>query len=102
VGLDSLFGEANDDILIGGTTSVDNDADAVAAIFAEWTSGNNYATRVNNLRSGGGANGAFVLDDTTVSDDGVKDTLFGNGGLDWFLFGDSDKVKDLASNELVN
>jgi uncharacterized repeat protein (TIGR01451 family) len=102
VGLDTLFGEANDDILIGGTTSADNDEAAAAAIFAEWTSGNSYATRVNNLRLGGGANGSFVLDDTTVGDDGVKDTLFGNGGLDWFLFGAGDKLNDKASNELVN
>jgi len=57
---------------------------------------------VNNIRNGGGANGAFVLDDTTVIDDGLKDTLWGDGGLDWFLFGTGDKLKDKAANELAN
>ena len=66
------------------------------------TSSNSYSTRVNNIRNGGGANGAFVLDDTTVIDDGLKDTLWGDGGLDWFLFGTGDKLKDKVASELVN
>jgi hypothetical protein len=61
-----------------------------------------YATRVDNLRFGGGANDAFVLDDTTVIDDGLQDTLYGDGGLDWFLFGDGDKLKDKTLSELAN
>jgi hypothetical protein len=71
-------------------------------ILAEWSSTNSYATRVENIRSGSGANGAFVLDDTTVSDDGLKDPLWGDGGLDWFLFGSGDKLKDKATSELAN
>jgi len=101
-GADLLFGEGLDDILVAGSTIYDEDDEALQAILAEWTSANSYSTRVNNLRNGGGANGAFVLDDTTVIDDGVKDSLFGDGGLDWFLFGSGDKLKDKASSELVN
>jgi uncharacterized repeat protein (TIGR01451 family) len=101
-GLDTLFGEAHDDILVAGPTLHDEDDEALQAILAEWTSSNSYTTRVNNIRSGGGQNGVFTLDDTTVIDDGVKDTLWGNSGLDWFLFGDGDKLKDKAANELVN
>jgi hypothetical protein len=56
---------------------------------------------VNNIRNGTGANGPFTLDDTTV-DDGLSDTLWGDGGLDWFLFGDGDRLKDKARNEQVN
>jgi Ca2+-binding RTX toxin-like protein len=101
-GADLLFGEGLDDILVAGSTAHDENEEALQAILAEWTSSNSYDTRVNNLRNGGGANGAFVLDDTTVIDDGVKDSLFGNGGLDWFLFGDGDKLRDMSRSELVN
>jgi Ca2+-binding RTX toxin-like protein len=101
-GGDELYGNAFDDILVAGNTDHDEDDDALQAILDEWTSANSYADRVNNIRNGGGANGAFVLDDTTVFDDGAIDILVGDGGMDWFLFGQRDKVKDRAPGELVN
>jgi Ca2+-binding RTX toxin-like protein len=101
-GADTLFGETHDDILVAGPTLHDENDDALVAILAEWTSSNSYTTRVNNLRLGGGANGLFVLDGATVFDDGLIDTLRGDGSLDWFLFGPGDKLKDKAGNELVN
>ncbi len=101
-GGDSLYGSAFDDILVAGPTAHDEDDAALQAILDEWTSANSYTTRVNNIRNGGGANGAFVLDDTTVFDDGAIDTLVGSGGMDWFLFGRKDKVKDRAAGELMN
>lgn len=101
-GSDSLFGEAHDDILVAGSTVHDADLTALAAILAEWTSTNSYATRVANIRNGGGANDAFTLDDTTVIDDGAVDTLWGQSGQDWFLFGSGDKLRDKAENESVN
>jgi len=57
---------------------------------------------VNNIRNGGGANGAFVFDDTTVLDDGLADILVGDGGRDWFWAGVKDKIKDRHANEFVN
>jgi hypothetical protein len=72
------------------------------AILSEWASSRNYNTRITNLKTGGGNNGVFTLDDATVSDDGDKDTLAGEGNQDWFLVGDNDKVKDKAKNELLN
>jgi len=101
-GRDKLYGSAFDDILIAGSTTHDEDDAALQAILNEWSSGNNYATRVNNIRNGGGANGTFVFDDTTVIDDGAADTLIGDGGLDWFWIGTGDKIKDRAKNEIVN
>jgi Ca2+-binding RTX toxin-like protein len=101
-GADQLFGEAHDDILVAGSTSHDEDDEALRGILAEWTSSRSYSSRASNIRSGGGANGVFTLDDTTVSDDGASDTLFGGGGQDWFLFGTGDKVRDRARNERVN
>ena len=97
-----LKGHGQGDILIGGSTDFDANEGALSAIMAEWASANSYATRVNNLRTGGGANGAFTLDSASVIDDGLTDLLRGDGGLDWFLFGSGDKVKDRSSGELVN
>jgi streptogramin lyase len=100
-GSDQLFGETGDDILVSGSTANDENQEALAAIEAEWTSSNNYATRVSNITSGGGANGSFTLDDTTVIDDGLVDLLYGGGGSDWFRIGTGDKVKDKTSGEIV-
>jgi uncharacterized repeat protein (TIGR01451 family) len=101
-GGDTLFGETQDDILVAGLTVHDNDEAALRAILAEWTSSNGYNTRVNNIRSGGGANGVFVLNSATVSNDGLIDTLWGDGGFDWFLFSPGDKLKDRAAGERLN
>jgi Ca2+-binding RTX toxin-like protein len=101
-GADQLFGEAHDDLLIAGSTTFDESQDALSAILAEWTSSNDYATRINNLRFGGGANGAFTLDSATVVDDFAADTLWGHGGQDWFLIGNRDRIKDRTAGERVN
>jgi uncharacterized repeat protein (TIGR01451 family) len=101
-GADSIIGSAFDDILIAGTTAHDEDDAALQAILDEWSSGNSYRTRIDNIRNGTGENGAFVLDDTTVFDDGVRDTLIGSAGLDWFWIGSHDRIKDRARNEQVN
>lgn len=101
-GADELFGIGDDDILVGGSTAHDNDQEALEAILSEWTSRRSYVARVNNIRTGGGNNGAFTLDDTTVIDDGDADTLWGQAGQDWFLVGPRDRIKDRAKNELVN
>jgi uncharacterized repeat protein (TIGR01451 family) len=101
-GADQLFGEPNDDILIAGSTIYDESPDALSGILAEWTSSNDYATRINNLRTGGGASGGFTLDSTTVLDDRAIDTLWGQGGQDWFFAGSRDKVKDRSSTEQLN
>jgi uncharacterized repeat protein (TIGR01451 family) len=101
-GIDTLYGNAFDDILIAGSTANDESDEALQAILAEWTSSHSYSTRIDNIRNGGGANGAFVFDDTTVFDDGVRDTLCGEGGLDWFWAGANDRFKDRAHNEQVN
>jgi hypothetical protein len=101
LGADKLFGHANDDILIAGTTAYDVNLAALGAIMAEWTSANSYEERVENIAFGGGANEPYVLNDTTVFDDGAVDTLTGDAGRDWFFAGKRDKIKDLRANELV-
>jgi len=59
----------------------DDNGAALAAIMAEWTSSNDYATRIAHLRGdlAGGLNGSVFLrskgPDATVFDDGAADTL---------------------------
>jgi Ca2+-binding RTX toxin-like protein len=89
---DTLFGEGGDDILVADTTSIDSDESAAADVFAEWTSANPYVDRVNNIRALG----------ISIFDDGAIDTLWGQGGLDWFLFSPGDRLKDRSAGELVN
>jgi Ca2+-binding RTX toxin-like protein len=91
-GADKLTGGAGDDLLIAGPTAFDADPAGLATILSEWTGGNSYATKVANLTAG--VNGT-MLTAATVSDDGLKDTLSGKKGSDWFLASATDKVTDL-------
>jgi hypothetical protein len=107
-GADVLHGNGGDDILIGATTDYDSDLAALGAVMAEWgRTDADYATRINHLNGtlSGGLNGAFVLTASTVHDDAAGDTLYGEGGNDWFfarLSGTTgDKVKDLAAGEVL-
>jgi hypothetical protein len=77
------------DILIGGTTVYDNNNVALAAILAEWQSGDDYNTRFNRLEGlqSGGLNGAYDLFwGSTVLDNNAKDKLSGSPtGPAWFF-----------------
>jgi Ca2+-binding RTX toxin-like protein len=110
-GADVLHGDGGDDILIGGTTDYDSNLTALNAIMAEWgRTDADYATRVKHLSGAlsGGLNGSTLLKagtGGTVHDDAAIDTLFGEGGSDWFfalLSGtNKDVVKDQATGEVV-
>ncbi len=109
-GNDYLFGEGGEDILIDGTTSHDNNPTALAAILAEWTSGNSHETRVSNIRQGLGQSDGFTLNAgtlpaaSTVQDDGLRDEVYGGGDRDWlFNFGTANnKLRDHYKDEIVN
>jgi len=98
-GKDELHGQSGEDILIGGTTAYDNQTAALLQILSEWESNDPHAVRVDKIRSG---SGVPALNDSTVLDDGVRDDLFGGGGLDWFFAGASDKLQGKSSAEQVN
>ncbi|MHC4562196.1 MAG: calcium-binding protein, partial [Planctomycetota bacterium] len=94
IGRDKIIGGDSDDILIGGWTTHDVVDDALTAdfdvpllaILDEWTSTNDYATRVANLTNGGGANGDVLLAvGTTVFDDGEVDVLKAGPGMNWLI-----------------
>jgi hypothetical protein len=64
------------DLLIDGTTAYDADANGeLEAILAEWTSADDYATRVFNLTHG---IGVPLLNASTVFDNGAQNTLVGH------------------------
>jgi uncharacterized delta-60 repeat protein len=104
-GADRLIGNADDDILIAGYYRYEGDVyhhpprveAAVDAIMDEWTRTDRTAQqRVGALSSGGGLNGTYLLDATTIYDDFAADVLTGNEGHDWFLIGiGSDRITDL-------
>lgn len=75
-GGDMLDGYGEDDLLIAGTTSWDEQPEQLLAILAEWGRALPYATRLANL---GG-----LLNDSTVRDDGAADSLAGGLGQDWY------------------
>jgi Ca2+-binding RTX toxin-like protein len=111
-GASMLYAGSAGDILIGGYTSYDADTAADQAaldyIMAEWDSTDSYATRIKKLQNGGGLNGSYVLNSSTVFDNRVTDYLHGHShasgaGLDWFFAHHSktngDQVYNLVSGE---
>ena len=85
-GKDDLKGGHGDDILVGDIYENENNRASLLAIAAEWFRTDlSYADRMNHLIKGGGLNGAVILNSTTVLNDGDRDKLAGNQGLDWLL-----------------
>ena len=98
LGSDRIVGNADDDILIAGTTVYDGDPTALNAIMQEWTRDAGYEERIEALVSGVTLDGiAYRLDGTTVLDDGDADKLTGSSGFDWFWFNEleQDRATDL-------
>jgi RTX calcium-binding nonapeptide repeat (4 copies) len=94
-GHDVECGGSGQDIVIGGTTNFDANDAALLAIMKEWTrQDEDYNTRVAHVTgtSSGGLNGAYVLNATTVHDDGMTDLLIGGPGKDLLFHGLGDIV----------
>jgi PKD repeat protein len=115
LGAGKLHAGVGDDMLIGGTTdydltnkamTYDQKLVALEAIMAEWgRTDATYLARVHHLDGSlsGGLNGSFLLNATTVHDNGQADTLFGATGfsLDWFFADPSDTLKHLRTDEVT-
>jgi probable HAF family extracellular repeat protein len=114
LGADRIVGGPGDDLIIGGTTAFDSNQAALAAVLAEWSSQNDYATRIANLMGTGSGtsfanrlNGNYFLQaDVTVFDDGAQDQLTGSAGQDWFFAnltgaGVLDKITDVGKDEIA-
>jgi Ca2+-binding RTX toxin-like protein len=113
LGASKLFAGSGGAILIGGWTDYDLTSTALTydkklaaleAIMAEWGSADSYATRVNDLSNGGGLNGTYRLNASTVHDNGQVDTLTGITAatpLDWFFASTTDLFKHKNPGEVV-
>ncbi|MCX5676357.1 MAG: PKD domain-containing protein [Planctomycetota bacterium] len=98
-GTDKLFGGKGDDVLIGASFIGENVRADLRAIMAEWTRTDiSYILKCLHLTYGAdvgpvaGLNGNVVLDETTLIDDNVRDTVFGEQGQDYFLVGIEDRT----------
>jgi len=94
IGADKLKGGDDDDVLIAGHTSYDANLAALNALRSEWISCRNYATRVNNLRTGGGLTAGYKL----IGDDGTTQTVFNDNDIDTL---DGEKDLDVFWANLV-
>jgi Ca2+-binding RTX toxin-like protein len=108
-GADNVTGGSGNDIIIGGWTNDDasstaNDL-AIEKILAEWQSGNPFAARVSNIKTGGGLTGGNKLVwASTVHDDLVANTLTGlaSSTTNWFFEGAHDTITDPSTAGQIN
>ena len=98
-GSDTMSGDQEDDVLIGGHYTLADDLDAVAALMAAWTSPLSFTDRAAALKSGVGA-GLYALNTSTVLDDVVSDNLSGDQQRDWFLVGAGDSTDTSGTNSV--
>ncbi len=97
-GADQLIGGTGEDILIGGTTSHDANIANLTNIIGRWSNlANSYAARITNLKTVAPTLAPAV----TVFNDGVADSLSGQGDLDWFL-GQAADTRDSVVGETVD
>lgn len=109
-GSDSVHGGLGQDFLYGGLIAgilyqESNSMVQLAALnslMAEWGRNISYGDRIAHLRNGGGLNGATRLNSSTLTDDGIKDVLFGEQDADWFWSNPLDVLKDRIAGERLN
>ncbi len=107
---DSLDGGAGEDIVVAGALSI-NDALALSAIQAEWTSSRTYSQRVANINGTGVGprdNGNFFLQaNVNVVPDNPSpagpaiDEVLGGADQDWFFYESEDNLLDLTFGEIA-
>ncbi|MFO1003983.1 MAG: ELWxxDGT repeat protein [Planctomycetaceae bacterium] len=101
-GADTLTGGGGDDILIAGRTLLDTDAASLSTVQTEWLSGNNYATRVANLKAGVGSPVVSLQPTVNVLNDAAQvDSLTGGTALDWYFRAIDDTITDLFAGEII-
>lgn len=101
---DTLYAGSGGDILIGGATDYDANLAALDAIMAEWGRTDiSYQQRIADLDgpASGGLNGQYLLNATTVHDDGASDQLVGGRKQDWYIASADDVVAGKKHNEVV-
>jgi len=90
-GTDTLTGGTGtgEDILVGGSTTLDNDIAGLNDLRSGWNGSDLYAVRVDALDDG------LLAALVNNGDDGSNDVLDGGAGLDWYVLGDLDSVSSV-------
>jgi Ca2+-binding RTX toxin-like protein len=104
LGADTVRAGSGGDILIGDTTSYDNNAVALASVLDEWRRTDiDYLTRVGQINGSmsGGINAPYYLNAGTVQADGAVNNLYGGAGMDWYFKGIMDVLTNVSSGEVV-
>jgi hypothetical protein len=78
LGKDKLNAGKDDDLLIGGSAANEDDLAALDAALTDWVGGDLAAT---------------LVDLGSIDDDGDKDDLKGEQGIDYLIGGIGDKLK---------
>jgi Ca2+-binding RTX toxin-like protein len=95
-GADQITAGAGESILIAGTTAYDQNLFALDTIMAEWLRTDlTFQQRLSLIQSGGDPNEPYLLNSSTVFDDGAADTLTGGAGRDWYF---ASKKTDILTN----
>ena len=99
VGSDILSARSGD-LMVGGTTSVDNNNVALLAILAEWKSATPIATRRTNILAMGAVGGIGGLN---INDSAI-DLLYGSADADdWFVGTTTqDRINNKSGNDKLN
>jgi Ca2+-binding RTX toxin-like protein len=91
LGLDQITGGGGDDILVSDDIEFGDPINDALAVLDAWANGDaDYDTRVDAMFG--------ILDLSMVLDDGVRDTMAGGVGSDWFLTPSLDKIADFGRN----
>jgi autotransporter-associated beta strand protein len=87
---------AGDNILIGGYTQYDQKLAALEAIMTEWLRTDlSFSQRLSLIQNGGDPNEPYLLNSSSVFDDGGADVLTGGAGRNWFFV---HKTNDVITN----
>jgi hypothetical protein len=91
---------AGNNILIGGTTDYDYNADAISAIMAELSQATDatFDSVVSDLASG--ANGLPALNASTVHANGLANQLTGGANRNWFFASSIDQALDFTDGDV--
>jgi Ca2+-binding RTX toxin-like protein len=98
-----LHAGASDSILIGGTTDYDLNPVALDGLMKEWSRDLDVATRIDHLTNGGGLNGAYRLNPTTVHANGSYSlySSVGSSAVDWLFFHTLSDVKQSEPDDVL-
>jgi Ca2+-binding RTX toxin-like protein len=96
-GVDTIRGGGGNNLLIGDSTSYDNQIAALDALMTYWDAATSFDSGVTALKRGVTIGALFLeLNKNTVQDDSVIDHLYGGAGLSWFIADKKDILNDGA------